>query len=46
MDTRNELREFLASRRARIRPQDAGLPAGSGRGFPGCAAKSWPPWPA
>ncbi|WP_108251244.1 helix-turn-helix transcriptional regulator [Planctomonas deserti] len=35
MDTRTELREFLVSRRARIRPEDAGLPAGGGRRVPG-----------
>lgn len=27
MDTRREIREFLTSRRARVRPQDSGLPA-------------------
>ena len=30
MDTRNEIREFLASRRARITPEQAGLPAYGG----------------
>ncbi|BAL88525.1 putative DNA-binding protein [Actinoplanes missouriensis 431] len=35
MDNKTELREFLASRRAKIRPQDAGLPAGTGRRVPG-----------
>jgi transcriptional regulator with XRE-family HTH domain len=29
------MREFLASRRARIRPEDAGLPGGGGRRVPG-----------
>jgi transcriptional regulator with XRE-family HTH domain len=29
------MREFLASRRARIRPEDAGLPGGNGRRVPG-----------
>jgi transcriptional regulator with XRE-family HTH domain len=29
------MREFLASRRARIRPEDAGLPKGGGRRVPG-----------
>jgi transcriptional regulator with XRE-family HTH domain len=29
------MREFLASRRARVRPEDAGLPGGSGRRVPG-----------
>ncbi len=28
---RNELREFLMSRRARVRPEEAGLPGGGGR---------------
>jgi transcriptional regulator with XRE-family HTH domain len=31
MDNKAEMREFLASRRARIRPEDAGLPGGGGR---------------
>jgi transcriptional regulator with XRE-family HTH domain len=36
MDNRNEIREFLASRRARITPQQAGLPAlGGARRVPG-----------
>jgi transcriptional regulator with XRE-family HTH domain len=36
MDNRNEVREFLASRRARITPEQAGLPAyGSNRRVPG-----------
>jgi transcriptional regulator with XRE-family HTH domain len=36
MDQRNEIREFLASRRARITPQQAGLPAyGGHRRVPG-----------
>jgi transcriptional regulator with XRE-family HTH domain len=35
MDNRAEMREFLASRRARIRPEDAGLPGGGGRRVPG-----------
>jgi transcriptional regulator with XRE-family HTH domain len=36
MDQRNEIREFLASRRARITPQQPGLPAyGSNRRVPG-----------
>jgi transcriptional regulator with XRE-family HTH domain len=30
MDLRNEIREFLSSRRARINPEDAGLPAYGG----------------
>ena len=30
MDNRNEIRQFLASRRARITPQQAGLPAYGG----------------
>jgi transcriptional regulator with XRE-family HTH domain len=35
MDNRTEMREFLASRRARIRPEDAGLPGGGSRRVPG-----------
>ncbi|MBO1268631.1 helix-turn-helix transcriptional regulator [Arthrobacter cavernae] len=36
MDNRNEIREFLASRRARIGPEQAGLPAyGGNRRVPG-----------
>jgi transcriptional regulator with XRE-family HTH domain len=36
VDNRNEIREFLASRRARITPQQAGLPAyGGNRRVPG-----------
>ncbi len=31
MNTRNEIREFLTSRRARITPEQAGLPAYGGR---------------
>ncbi|MGW7202873.1 helix-turn-helix transcriptional regulator [Streptomyces sp. NPDC054837] len=35
MDNRDEVREFLTSRRARITPERAGLPAGSRRRVPG-----------
>jgi hypothetical protein len=36
MDQRSEIREFLASRRARITPQQAGLPVyGANRRVPG-----------
>ncbi|WP_449373774.1 helix-turn-helix transcriptional regulator [Arthrobacter psychrolactophilus] len=35
MDNKTELREFLTSRRAKIRPEDYGLPAGSSRRVPG-----------
>jgi transcriptional regulator with XRE-family HTH domain len=35
MDSRTEMREFLASRRARITPEEAGLPGGGGRRVPG-----------
>ena len=36
MDNRNEIREFLASRRARLSPEQAGLPAyGANRRVPG-----------
>ena len=36
MDNKNEIREFLASRRARLSPEQAGLPAyGGNRRVPG-----------
>ncbi|MFF0311898.1 helix-turn-helix transcriptional regulator [Streptosporangium sp. NPDC004379] len=35
MDSREEAREFLTSRRAKITPEQAGLPAGSRRRVPG-----------
>ncbi|WP_328500399.1 helix-turn-helix transcriptional regulator [Streptomyces sp. NBC_00457] len=35
MDNRDEVREFLTSRRARIAPEQAGLPSGSRRRVPG-----------
>jgi transcriptional regulator with XRE-family HTH domain len=35
VDNRTEVREFLVSRRARITPERAGLPAGSNRRVPG-----------
>ncbi|MBQ1159364.1 helix-turn-helix domain-containing protein [Streptomyces sp. A73] len=35
MDNRQEVREFLTSRRAKIRPERAGLPAGPRRRVPG-----------
>ncbi|MDN5687445.1 MAG: helix-turn-helix transcriptional regulator [Brachybacterium sp.] len=35
MDNRAEVREFLMSRRAKVSPQDAGLPVGGGRRVPG-----------
>ena len=35
MDTRSEIREFLTSRRARITPEQVGLPAYGGRRVPG-----------
>ncbi|MGW5670342.1 helix-turn-helix transcriptional regulator [Micromonospora sp. NPDC003776] len=35
MDNRTEVREFLVSRRARISPEQAGLPAGRNRRVPG-----------
>ncbi|HET6506959.1 MAG TPA: helix-turn-helix transcriptional regulator [Baekduia sp.] len=35
MDTRNEIREFLTSRRARIKPAEAGLPDHGPRRVPG-----------
>ncbi|WP_448223540.1 helix-turn-helix transcriptional regulator [Gordonia iterans] len=35
MDNRAEVREFLTTRRARLRPGDVGLPAGANRRVPG-----------
>lgn len=35
MDNRSEVREFLMTRRARISPEQAGLPAGANRRVPG-----------
>lgn len=35
MDNRHEVREFLMSRRAKVTPEQAGLPAGTGRRVPG-----------
>lgn len=35
MNNRTEMREFLASRRAKIRPEDVGLPVGTNRRVPG-----------
>ena len=35
MDNRAEVREFLMSRRAKVTPQEAGLPAGGSRRVPG-----------
>ncbi|MDQ0576614.1 helix-turn-helix transcriptional regulator [Agromyces albus] len=35
MDNRNEVREFLVSRRAKVTPEDVGLPAGGNRRVPG-----------
>ncbi|MER6926397.1 helix-turn-helix transcriptional regulator, partial [Streptomyces spiralis] len=35
MDNREEVREFLTSRRAKISPEQAGLPSGSRRRVPG-----------
>ena len=34
-ELRNDVREFLTSRRAKITPQQAGLPAGRNRRVPG-----------
>ena len=47
VDNRNEIRDFLTSRRARITPERAGLPAyGANRRVPACAARRSPCWPA
>ena len=38
-DIRGEIREFLTTRRAKVTPEQAGLPRyGGGGGWPGCAA--------
>jgi 4'-phosphopantetheinyl transferase EntD len=47
VDNRDEIRQFLASRRARITPAQAGLPAyGANRRVPGLrAGRRSPCWP-
>ena len=46
VDNRNEIRQFLTSRRAKITPEQAGLPTyGSNRRVPACAARRWRCWP-
>jgi hypothetical protein len=46
VDNRNEIRQFLTSRRARITPEQAGLPIyGANRRVPGCAGRRSRCWP-
>jgi hypothetical protein len=46
VDNRNEIRQFLTSRRAKITPEQAGLPSyGSTGAFPDSAARRSPCWP-
>ena len=45
MDNRAEVREFLTSRRAKITPQQAGLPDVGPRRVPGLRRARSPPWP-
>jgi hypothetical protein len=35
VDQKNEVKDFLQTRRAQLKPQDVGLVAGSGRRVPG-----------
>nr|WP_245594264.1 hypothetical protein [Actinospica robiniae] len=44
--TRGEIRDFLASRRAKITPAQAGLPTSTAAGSPGCGARKSPFSPA
>jgi hypothetical protein len=45
VENRNDIRDFLASRRARITPEEAGLPSyGSNRRVPGCGEKRLRYW--
>lgn len=44
-DHRTEIRDFLASRRAKITPEQAGLPTSGRRRVPACGARRSPSWP-
>ena len=46
MDTRSEIREFLTSRRAKLKAADVGLPDYGTRRVPACDARKWPSWRA
>jgi hypothetical protein len=46
VDNRTEVREFLISRRAKVTPEQAGLPGGTNRRFRDCAAAKLPRWRA
>jgi hypothetical protein len=46
VDNRNEIRQFLTSRRAKITPEQAGLPTyGSNRRVAGLRRERSPCWP-
>ncbi len=46
LDLRDDVREFVTSRRAKVTPQQVGLPAGRNRRVPDFAAPRWRHWPA
>ncbi|BBY06676.1 hypothetical protein MNVI_19940 [Mycobacterium noviomagense] len=46
MDIAQDIKGFLVSRRARITPEQVGLPAGRRRRVPGCGARKSHSWPA
>ncbi|MGB0096581.1 MAG: hypothetical protein WBP81_29090 [Solirubrobacteraceae bacterium] len=46
MDARSEIREFLTSRRAKLKAADVGRPTTAPVACPACAAKKLPYWPA
>lgn len=46
VDDRDEIRAFLATRRAKITPEQAGHRAEAAAGCPACAASKSPSWPA
>ena len=46
MSRRDEVREFLISRRANVTPEQAGLPDyGSNAAYQACGARKSPSWP-
>ena len=45
VDTRNEIREFLTSRRAKLKAADVGLPDYGPRACLACDARKWRSWP-
>jgi hypothetical protein len=46
VETKQEIREFLTSRRARITPDQAGLPSYGRRRVPGLRREEVAVWPA